>query len=190
MSRISASEEQIAVAFSRVKDDPQWAESCQLILEGKPPSEMFQAMAVRPDILEGLSAFGASLYPGGLLPRALKERVIVAVSEANACQYCAASHLGTMKRLGLEQTTGLTAQENAALDFTQEAIANPPRIEDELWARTREHFTEEEIVELTLLIGLTAMLNRFNDCLGVRYNNDYEDLPGVGATVAVSSSDV
>jgi AhpD family alkylhydroperoxidase len=175
MSRIAADEKQIRNAYEAVCDDPQWTESCRLIAEGKPPSEMFQAMAVRPDILRALSAFGTAVYPGGLLERGLKERVVVAVSEANHCQYCVGSHTGTLHRLGLApDSSAYSARENAALAYTRAAVANPPFVSDDLWRETREHFTEEEIVELTLLIGLTGMLNRFNDCLNVHYNNDYE----------------
>lgn len=174
MARISATDEQIQGAYAAVKEDAQWAESCRLIAEGKPPSEMFRALAVRPDVLRALSAFSGPIYPGGLLERNLKERVVVAVSEANDCRYCAGSHSGSLRRMGLSANDSLTPRESAALAYTAAAIANPPAVTDTIFAQTREFFTDEEIVELTFVIGLTAMLNRFNDCLGVRYNDDYE----------------
>lgn len=176
MSRISANSEQIAEAYETVKEDPQWTESCQLIAQGKLPSEMFRALAVRPDILGALTGIGQVLYPGGLMERALNERVVVAVSRWNNCQYCDASHTGSMHRLGLDPDADvLTPREQAALDYTHAALANPHAISEEVWSQTKAHFTEGEIVELTLLIGLIGMLNRFNDCLGVRYNNDYAE---------------
>ena len=175
MSRISATDAQIQEAYTAVRDDPQWSESCRLIAEGKPPSEMFRALAVRPDILQAMSAFSVPLYPGGLLERNLKERVVVAVSEANDCQYCAGSHSVSMRRAGLFPDDALTPRESVALAYTAAAVANPPAVTDTLYAETRTHFDEGEIIELTMLIGLTAMLNRLNDCLGVRYNNDYDE---------------
>lgn len=176
MSRIVGNAAQVAEAYAAVKDDPQWTESCRLIEQGKLPSEMFRAMAVRPDILQALSAFSNVLYPGGLLERALKERVVVAVSRWNDCQYCVGSHTGAMNRLGLDPDNDpLTPREQAALDYTRAALANPRSVSEETWSQTKARFTEGEIVELTLLIGLTGMLNRFNDCLGVRYNNDYDE---------------
>jgi AhpD family alkylhydroperoxidase len=157
-----------------VKDEVQWKESCRLVQEGKLPSEMFRALAVRPDILKALSAFGNAVYPSKELESALAERVVMAVSRWNNCQYCTGSHTGAMRRLGLDPDTDpLTPREQAALDYTHAALANPHAISDELWAGTRAHFSESEIVELTMLIGLTGMLNQFNDCLGIRYNNDY-----------------
>ena len=177
MSRITGDTAQIADAYARVKDNPWWMESCQLIEQGKPPSEMFRALAVRPDILEALSGLSSVLYPGGLLERALNERVVVAVSRWNDCQYCVASHVGSMRRLGLDpDTDALTPREQAALDYTHAALADPHSISEEVWSKTRARFTEGEIVELTLLIGLIGLLNRFNDCFGIRYNDDYEGL--------------
>lgn len=176
MSRIAGNDAQLAEAYARVKDEAEWKESCRLIEQGQAPSEMFQALAVRPDLLAGLSALGKALYAGGLLERALNERVVVAVSRWNHCQYCVGSHVGSMHRMGLDPDTDpLTSREQAALEYTHAALENPHGISEAVWAKTKAHFTDGEIVELTLLIGLTGMLNRFNDCLGVRYHNDYDE---------------
>jgi len=173
--RVDASPEQIAAAYEAVHDDPAWAESCRLIEEGRPPSEMFRALAVRPDILRAMTGLGETVYPGGLLERALKERVIVAVSRWNGCQYCEGSHSGTMRRMGLSPySPPETPRERVALAYTLAALADPKEIPENLWAEVKECFTDGEIVELTYLIGLTALLNQLNDCLGVRYNGEYE----------------
>ena len=53
------------------------------------PSEMFQTLATRPNILAALHGLGMTVYPGGILERGLKERVVVEASRLNNCQYCA-----------------------------------------------------------------------------------------------------
>jgi len=173
MSRLRADKTQLQAAYERVKHAPQWAESCALIATGKAPSEMFAALAVRPDILLALSAFSGPLHSGSRLEREVQERVIVAVSEANRCQYCAASHSGSLERLGLGETEP-SPRAQAALAYTAAAVANPPAITDSVWDAARDTFDDEEILELTVVIGLTCMLNRINDCLGVRYNGEYD----------------
>ena len=40
-------------------------------------------------------------------------------------------------------------------------------ISDELFARMREHFDEEQIVELTTAIAIENFRARFNDALGI-----------------------
>jgi alkylhydroperoxidase family enzyme len=43
----------------------------------------------------------------------------------------------------------------------------PGRIPDALFARLREHFSEAQIVELTLRITLCGFFNKFNDALKI-----------------------
>ena len=47
------------------------------------------------------------------------------------------------------------------------------RIPDALFAEVQKAFSDGEIVELTLVIGLTGMLNLFNSALQVRYHDEY-----------------
>jgi AhpD family alkylhydroperoxidase len=177
--RVDATPEQIRAAYEAVRDDPAWTESCRLIEAGKPASEMFRALSVRPDILRGMRGLSETVYPGGLLERALKERVIVAVSRWNDCQYCEGSHAATMRRLGITPNDATaTERETAAFAYTVAALADPKDIPEELWATVKGCFTDGEIVELTFLIGLTSLLNRLNDCLGVHYNGEYESVAG------------
>ncbi len=143
------------------------------------PSEMFQTLAVRPDILAALGGLGAAVYPGGLLERALKERVVVEASCLNDCQYCVGSHIGTLRRMGLESTPlqephapGLTERERLALAYTHAAVRDSNNIPDRLFADMQKAFSNGEIVELTLLVGLTGMLNLFNNALQVRYHDE------------------
>ena len=144
------------------------------------PSEMFQTLAVRPDILAALSGLGAAVYPGGRLERALQERVVVETSRLNDCQYCTGSHTGALRRMGLAPTPlgephapGLTERERLALEYTRAAVQDANHIPEALFAEIQQAFRDEEIVELTFLVGLTVLLNLFNNALQVRYHDEY-----------------
>lgn len=177
--RIQSSLDQVRQAFEATADDPAWSASQRLMEAGQMPSEMFQTLAVRPDILLALRGLGTSVYPGGLLERALKERVVVETSRLNDCQYCTGSHTGTLHRMGLDLTplgephAALTERERLALEYTRAAVRNSNQIPDALFADLQGAFRDEEIVELTFLIGLTGLLNLFNNCLQIRYHDEY-----------------
>ena len=47
------------------------------------------------------------------------------------------------------------------------AIQDANRIEEDFFDRLRKEFSDEEIVELTFLIGLIQLLNLFNNALQV-----------------------
>ena len=182
--RVTVSPEHVRAAFGAVADDPSFAESRGLAEGGRLPVEMLQAMSLRPELLRAFAGFGDALYPGGLLERPVKELVILESSRANACQFCTESHVALARRLGiaaepldaLDDPAGRTERERLALEYTRAAMRDSNRVPDELFERLRGRFTEPEIVELTFLIGFINMLNLFNNCLQVRYDDDYASL--------------
>jgi len=79
---------------------------------GRPVPRTYRAPALFRDLL---SVFGRmpsliSIWMGGRLPRALREKVIVAVAQANACRMCEHAHT----RMALQ--AGVTDAELAALE--------------------------------------------------------------------------
>ena len=182
--RVTISPDQVRAAFRAVADDPSFAESRGLAEQGKLPVEMLQAMSLRPELLRAFAGFGDALYPGGLLERPVKELVILESSRANACQFCTESHVALIRRLGiaaepidaLDDAAARTERERLALEYTRAAMHDSNRVPDELFARLKQQFTEPEVVELTFLIGFINMLNLFNNCLQVRYRDDYASL--------------
>ena len=57
--------------------------------------------------------------------------------------------------------------ERLVLEYAEEMCQVPVVIPDELFARLREHFDEEQIVELTTAIAIENFRARFNDALGI-----------------------
>lgn len=180
--RIKIDPELVRQSFDAVKADSSLAESRRLHEQGLPIVEMLQAMAMRPEILASFATFGQAVYPGGLLERTLKEKVILKASLLNECQFCAQSHISLIRHLGIspepvvsiEDRTSQSPRETVALAYTEVVTRDSNRVADELFAELKQHFTEPEIVELTFLIGFINMLNRFNNALGIRYHGEYE----------------
>ncbi len=179
--RVKVSSDQVQAAFAKVSDDPSFEESRALAAKGRMPAEMIRAMALRPEILRGFAGFGGCVYPGGLLERRIKELVIIESSRRNACQFCTNSHLALVKMLGVSAdpiaeliaVDSLAPRERLAIEYTRAAMTDSNRVSDALFGQLRDVFTDPEIVELTFLIGFINMLNLFNNCLQVRYEDDY-----------------
>ncbi len=180
--RITIDPEIVKKSFDAVKADSSLAESRRLQDRGFPVVEMLQALAMRPELLASFSTFGSSVYPGGILDRVLKEKVILKASLMNECQFCASSHISLMRQLGIsddpvvavENLDLLSPREKAALAYTEVVTRDSNRVSDILFAEIKQHFSDPEIVELTFLIGFINMLNRFNNALGIRYKGDYD----------------
>lgn len=85
-------------------------------------------------------------------------------------------HLASSKRAGLgpQEWQHLKAgdyapfapREQAALQFAEKLTREPRAISDADITTLKQHFSEAEIVDLDLLIGLANLTNRFTDPLG------------------------
>ncbi len=179
--RVSIMSEEILRVFKQYMSEPGFEESKSIVEKGKLPVEMLQAMSLRPEILKAFAGFGNCLYPGGLLERELKEKVILKSSLKNACQFCVNSHYDIMRMVGipqeqiyqLEDLKHLTERERLALVYTDAVMRDSNRVSDALFGDLKRHFSHPEIVQLTMLIGFINMLNWFNNALQNEYRGDY-----------------
>jgi alkylhydroperoxidase family enzyme len=182
--RVTVTPDQIRAAFEAVKDDPSFDESRGLWERGKPPVEMLQAMALRPEILRAFAGFGGAVYPGGLLERRVQELVIITASQGNDCQFCEHAHVDIVDIEDIIETplihiadpVELTPRERLAVAYVKAIQADSNAVPEPLYAELHEHFSDPELVELAFLTGYITMLNLFNNGLGVRYHGDYRAL--------------
>ena len=90
--------------------------------------------------------------------------------------YCIAHTAGGALHLGVAeekvravweyQTSPLfSPAERAALDVAVAAGCTPNAVTDEMFVELREHWSEEQIVEIVATIAMFGFLNRFNDTM-------------------------
>jgi len=60
-------------------------------------------------------------------------------------------------------------------DYAVQVTNTPGRIRDAMYERLHLHFSEEQIVELTLRTALCGFFNRFNDAMGIEMEDGVED---------------
>ncbi|NPD24893.1 carboxymuconolactone decarboxylase family protein [Corallococcus exiguus] len=129
------------------------------------------AFAVAPDALQPMVEFSKKVEALGLEPR-LRELVKIRSSQINGCAFCihlhtrdARAHGETEERIylldGWRESPLYTERERAALGWTEAlTLVSQTHAPDEDYAALKPHFTEEEIVKLTLMIGLINVANR------------------------------
>jgi alkylhydroperoxidase family enzyme len=57
--------------------------------------------------------------------------------------------------------------ERVALEYAERMTVTGQRVDDELFGRLKEHYTEAQVVELTAAIALENFRSKFNPALGV-----------------------
>lgn len=68
----------------------------------------------------------------------------------------------------------LSPREKAAVLWAEHVTRNTARARDDVFEAVRGHFSEAELIELTLMIGFFNMFNRFMDALRIPVEADDE----------------
>lgn len=140
-----------------------------------------KVFAHRPPALKHIMGLLLDLYDEKLLPKRYLEIALVVVSKLNECSYCVSHHTPRLVDHGFlpdavarildPDVPGFDAVDLLVRDYAVQVTTNPQRIRDEVFVALRKHFSEEQIVELTLRTALCGFFNRFNDALMI----DIED---------------
>ena len=131
-----------------------------------------------PAALRHLMPLLLELREAETLPKRALELAIVTVSQLNACQYCVAHHkpflvvegvspAGVDRLLDYRNNAELDEVDRLVVEYSIAAWERPNRIPEALFDRLRRHFSEAQIVELTLRITLCGFFNKFNDALAI-----------------------
>ncbi|HET9105346.1 MAG TPA: carboxymuconolactone decarboxylase family protein [Solirubrobacteraceae bacterium] len=135
---------------------------------GGGPPNLFTTLARHRRLFRPWLRFAGVLMPGGRLPRADTELLILRTAHTTGCAYEWRHH----EHLG--RAAGLTAEQIARVREGPEAVgweAHQSRLlraadalradgalDDELWAALRERYDEAQMIELCMLVGHYVML--------------------------------
>ena len=131
-----------------------------------------------PAALRHLMSMLMELRDAKTLPKRYLELAIVVVSKLNECDYCVAHHKPFLAVEGLSSDAidtvmdwrnhpELTEVDKLVVEYTIAAWTDPHKLRDRMFHRLREHFSEAQIVELTLRLTLCGFFNKFNDALQI-----------------------
>ena len=163
------------MAISRV--DPSQNEFLAgLEARGKQENPFFRVMAHRPEVLKNFVPLYGAVTGAGSVDRRLKELAYLTASIANRCAYCTAAHMGGARKAGIteDEIHAIEAEHNAIFPAAEQALitfarelTRTARIADATRDALAAHFTEEQVVELTLVVAMANFTNRFNNGLGI-----------------------
>jgi AhpD family alkylhydroperoxidase len=135
---------------------------------GTRPPAVFTVLGRGRGLFWGWLHFAGRLMPGGTLPRAHTELVILRVAHLRACDYEFTHHAALGRRAGLTSTDiqrvtigsgadGWTEDQRLLLSVTEELLATK-NLSDRTWRSLRARYADRVILEILLLIGHYDML--------------------------------
>jgi len=124
-----------------------------------------------PNAIKAMLGLEEHIAKSGI-EKPLADLVRLRASQINGCAFCVDMHSADARKAGEDErrlatvtvwreTPFFTERERAALEWT-ESLTNVAQshVPDDVWGRVQPHFTPEEIVDLTLLVGAINSWNR------------------------------
>jgi alkylhydroperoxidase family enzyme len=139
--------------------------------------EPVEIWAHQPKMMSGMGKFQQAVRKGKSVDERLKYLVELKGAQMIGCEFCVDLGSQICRNSGFsdEELLALpryrdselfTEREKLALDYTAGVMRTPVQVTDELFARMREHFSDEQMVEITALLTLVN-LDRLNAAFGI-----------------------
>lgn len=151
----------------------------QIVAERGRISPLYQVLLHSPPLAHGWEQMLSAVRNRNSLPAGLRELIILRVAILNGAPYEFEAHVPHALAAGVAQSTidamreqalpaglPLTAAERAALDYT-DAMTLAIIVPDPLFARVREHFQGQSLVDLTATVAAYNMVARFLEALQI-----------------------
>jgi 4-carboxymuconolactone decarboxylase len=151
-------------------------------LTGRDPSrgsgiEPVEIWAIQPKMMSGMGRFQGAVRKGKSVDERLKNLIEIKAAQMIGCEFCVDLGSQICRNSGFSddellavpryrQSDLFTEREKVALDYTVGVMRTPVEVSDELFARIKEHFTDEQLVEITALLTVVN-LDRFNAAFGI-----------------------
>jgi uncharacterized peroxidase-related enzyme len=149
---------------------------------------LFRIASNSPAALQGYLGLTGALASGTLHP-ATRERIALAVAQANGCGYCVAAHsylgrnrakLDADEILANRRGQSLNSKADVAVQFAVKLVDERGQVQDaDVRALRHAGYTNSDIVEIIAHVALNTLTNYLNEALGTPI-----DFPVVGADAA------
>jgi uncharacterized peroxidase-related enzyme len=147
------------------------------VTEYGPFENQAKVFAHRPPALRHIMGLLLELSDEVVLPKRYLEIALVVVSKINECTYCVAHHAPRLADQGFDPDAstkilddvvpGFDEVDMLVRDYAVQVTNKPQYMRDAIFEDLKKHFSEEQVVELTLRIALCGFFNRFNDALQI-----------------------
>ncbi len=165
------------------------------IAEYGPFENQAKVFAQRPPALRHIMGLLLEFQDEGILPKRYLEIALVTVSKSNTCDYCVAHHGPRMTGQGFDaealeklldpKVPGFDEIDHLVRDYSVQVNNTSQHMRDAIFDKLKEHFSEEQIFELTLRIALCGFFNRVNDSLQISMEDGVvEDFKSIGGTMS------
>ena len=139
--------------------------------------EPIEIWAHQPKMMMGMGKFNQAVRKGKAVDERLKNLIELKGAQMIGCEFCVDLGSQICRNSGFSddellalpryrETDLFTEREKLALDYTVAVMRTPVEVTDELFTRMKEHFSDQQLVEITALLTVVN-LDRFNAAFGI-----------------------
>src|SRR5258707_10024623 len=139
--------------------------------------EPMEIWAHQPKMMMGMGKFNQAVRKGKAVDDRAKNLIELKGAEMIGCEFCVDLGSQICRNSGFSdeellalpryrQSDLFSEREKLALDYTVAVMRTPVEVTDELFARIKEHFSTEQLVEITAHLTVVN-LDRFNAAFGI-----------------------
>jgi uncharacterized peroxidase-related enzyme len=134
----------------------------------------FATLAHRPNVLKSFLDLYKAIMNEGTVEARFKELAYLKTAMINGCEYCTKAHIASGKKAGLtdDDVQGLlfyqrnprfSDKDKAVILYAERVTRGASAIRPGAVEELKKYFTEDQIVELTMVIAVANFTNRMND---------------------------
>ena len=139
--------------------------------------EPIEIWAHQPKMMMGMGKFNQAVRKGKAVDERLKNLIELKGAQMIGCEFCVDLGSQICRNSGFSddellalpryrQSELFTEREKLALDYTVGVMRTPVDVSDDLFARVKAHFSNEQLVEITALLTVVN-LDRLNAAFGI-----------------------
>jgi len=136
----------------------------------------FGTMARAPEALQHFMPLYSAVINKGKVEAKYKELAYLKTAHLNGCEYCFRAHSASGQKNGVseeqiknlafyQRSAAYDAKEKAVLLYAERLTRGASAIREGAINELKQHFSDDQIVELTLAIAVANFTNRFNDAM-------------------------
>lgn len=125
--------------------------------------EIYTAWGLRPEMGPAVQALSAAVYEQSALPARVREAARMKIAHINGCLVCRGWRIPELAEQGVDEALyehvddpshpQYSAQEALAIEFAEKFALDHRSMDDAFFARLKEHFTDAEIMDLSICVG-------------------------------------
>jgi uncharacterized peroxidase-related enzyme len=177
MSTATATPKQIISPVTRDKAAPEVQPIFDRLTQafGNMPA-FFATMARVPEALQHFMPLYGAVINKGSVEAKYKELAYLKTALINGCEYCFRAHSASGKKNGVteeqiknlafyQRSAAFDAKEKATILYAERVTRGASAIREGAINELKQHYSDDQIVELTLTICIANFTNRFNDAM-------------------------